>query len=157
MRLAARAPPPPILELGDRCSWLHSAAWKFSIEILGSGTIRACLWLSGPIWSNLRLTNTIWCYLGHLLPSGAFWCWGIRAHLWLSGAIWGSLGLAGAIWCYRGQPGAIWGYLVLPGASGAIWCLLVLSEPIYNYLVLSGAIWGYLVLSGASGAIWCRI
>ena len=33
MRLAARAPPPPILELGVRCSWLHSAACKFSIEI----------------------------------------------------------------------------------------------------------------------------
>ena len=33
MRLAARAPPPPILELGVRCSWLHPAACKFSIEI----------------------------------------------------------------------------------------------------------------------------
>ena len=33
MRLVARAPPPPILELGVRCSWLHSAACKFSIEI----------------------------------------------------------------------------------------------------------------------------
>ena len=113
------------LKILNRNSGASGAIWCLLVL---SGTIWACLWLSGAIWSNVRLTSTIWCYLRHLLPSGAFWCWGIRAHRSLSGAIWGSLGLAGAIWCYRKLSGAIWGYLLLPGASGAIWCLLVLCS-----------------------------
>ena len=63
MRLAARAPPPPILELGVRCSWLHSAAWKFSIEILGHLVLFGAFWcyleLSGPVCGYLVLSGAI--------------------------------------------------------------------------------------------------
>ena len=44
MRHAARAPPPPYLELGGWCSWLHSANCKLSIRVLVSAFF-ICVWL----------------------------------------------------------------------------------------------------------------
>ena len=54
MRLAARAPPPPILELGACCSWLHSAACKFAVGDLMAAFLLAfnfCIFLQISVCS----------------------------------------------------------------------------------------------------------
>ena len=65
MRHAARAPPPPYLELGDWCSWLHSANCKLSIRVLVSAFSFAfvlCIFLQISVCS--------WCLLSIRFVSG---------------------------------------------------------------------------------------
>ena len=110
-------------------------------------TIRVDVWkLHGqdPMMIRLGLCG---CFSGGL-------CMGVPVVSWgsprFSGCPWGSLNLPGARWGLGlAGPGALWGFLGVPGGSWVPWGSLGLRGALVGSLGLPGSLWGSLGFSEA--------